>query len=97
MSDNQEPSAIFSKIETLVRDAREDVVKFYSKGNSAAGTRVRKHMQELKKLAQELRVDVQSHKNKDKPKKKSSAKKSSAKKVSAKKGGKKGGKKKAKK
>jgi ABC-type Zn uptake system ZnuABC Zn-binding protein ZnuA len=36
-----------------------DVVKFYEKGQSAAGTRLRKGLSELKKLAQDLRNEVQ--------------------------------------
>jgi len=41
-----------------------DFEKFYDKSNQAAGTRVRKGMQELKNLAQEIRVEVQGIKNK---------------------------------
>ncbi len=37
-----------------------DFEKFYEKGNQAAGTRVRKGMQELKNLAQDIRISVQS-------------------------------------
>jgi len=40
-----------------------DFEKFYDKQNSAAGTRVRKGMQELKNLAQEIRTEVQNAKN----------------------------------
>ncbi len=36
-----------------------DVEKFYVKGQSAAGTRVRKGLSELKKMAQEMRDEVQ--------------------------------------
>ena len=38
---------------------------FYSKSNSAAGTRVRKGMQDLKNLAQAIRLEVQTMKNKE--------------------------------
>jgi len=41
-----------------------DFQKFYDKGNQAAGTRVRKGMQELKNLAQDIRIEVQDIKNK---------------------------------
>ena len=41
-----------------------DFEKFYDKENQAAGTRVRKGMQELKNLSQEIRVQVQEIKNK---------------------------------
>jgi len=39
-----------------------DVEKFYVKGQSAAGTRVRKSLSELKKMAQEMRNEVQQMK-----------------------------------
>ena len=41
----------------------EDFAKFYDKGNQAAGTRVRKGMQDLKSLAQDIRVEIQNMKN----------------------------------
>lgn len=41
----------------------EDFAKFYDKSNQAAGTRVRKGMQELKNLAQDIRVEIQDIKN----------------------------------
>ena len=54
----------FEKIKKLVADAEVDVDKFYKKENQAAGTRIRRTMQELKILAQEVRVEVQNKKNK---------------------------------
>ena len=39
-----------------------DAVKFES-GNNSAGTRVRKAMQNIKNLAQQVRLEVQSQKN----------------------------------
>ena len=36
-----------------------DIEKFYEKGQSAAGTRVRKGLSDLKKLAQEMRNEIQ--------------------------------------
>lgn len=53
----------FEKIKELVASVEGDVAKFSEKGNKAAGTRVRQSMQELKKLAQDLRVEVQESKN----------------------------------
>ncbi|WP_420387308.1 histone H1 [Roseivirga sp.] len=53
----------FSKVKELVDSLEDDFAKFYDKGNQAAGTRVRKGMQELKNLAQEIRIDVQNIKN----------------------------------
>ena len=48
---------------TLLEEPRDDHDKFFTSGNNAAGTRVRKTMQEVKTLAQELRVEVQETKN----------------------------------
>jgi hypothetical protein len=48
-------------IETL-NAARDDAVK-HDKGNSAAGTRVRKAMQSTKNAAQDVRKQVQADKN----------------------------------
>ena len=48
---------------SLVEALGPDFEAFYDKGNKAAGTRVREGMQELKSLAQEIRVDVQARKN----------------------------------
>jgi hypothetical protein len=48
---------------TLLEDARDDNERFFERGNNAAGTRIRKAMQEVKTLAQELRVEVQENKN----------------------------------
>ena len=44
-------------------DLEGDFEKFYDKENQAAGTRVRKGMQDLKNLAQEIRLQVQDMKN----------------------------------
>ena len=43
----------------FVKSLEGDVTKFYEKGQSAAGTRLRKGLSELKKLAQEIRNEVQ--------------------------------------
>jgi len=53
----------FEELQNLVTSLEGDFEKFYDKGNNAAGTRVRKGMQELKNLAQEIRVEVQNKKN----------------------------------
>ncbi len=55
---------IINKIKEIIAGLEEDVTKFYEKGNKAAGTRIRKESQEIKKLVQELRVDVQNNKKK---------------------------------
>ena len=43
---------------------KEDFEKFFVRGNRTAGTRIRKMMQEIKKLSQEVRTDVQDYKSK---------------------------------
>jgi hypothetical protein len=55
----------FSEVKNLVDSLEGDFEKFYDKKNQAAGTRVRKGMQDLKNLAQEIRVDVQNIKNEE--------------------------------
>ena len=55
--------ARFDEIRELIMSLEEDFVKFYDKGNQAAGTRVRKGMQDLKGLAQDIRVEIQNMKN----------------------------------
>jgi membrane protease subunit (stomatin/prohibitin family) len=53
----------FSKLKDLVMSLEDDFSKFYDKNNAAAGTRVRKGMQELKTMAQAFRTEVQNTKN----------------------------------
>jgi hypothetical protein len=52
----------FSELKEMVASMERDFQQFYDKGNKAAGTRVRKGMQELKQLAQDIRVEVQDQK-----------------------------------
>ena len=49
----------YEELKSLIEAQEEDLTKFYEKGNKAAGTRVRKGMQALKKKAQEVRVEIQ--------------------------------------
>ncbi|RBQ12029.1 histone H1 [Pedobacter miscanthi] len=53
----------FAKIKELIASVEADVEKFYNANNGAAGTRVRKGMQDLKNLAQEIRAEVTEKKN----------------------------------
>ena len=53
----------FSKVKELLASIEADAEKFYNAGNSAAGTRVRKAMQDLKTLAQDIRTEVTEKKN----------------------------------
>ena len=54
---------MYQRLQQLVASLEEDFRKFYEKENNAAGTRVRKGMQDLKALAQEIRSNVQDKKN----------------------------------
>lgn len=55
----------FQELKDMLASLEGDFDKFYNKGNSAAGTRIRKGMQDLKNLAQAIRGDVQEIKNKE--------------------------------
>ena len=52
----------FSDLKDFVEGLEKDFTQFYEKGNKAAGTRIRKAMQELKQHAQDIRVEVQDMK-----------------------------------
>ncbi|MBK97885.1 MAG: histone H1 [Balneola sp.] len=52
-----------SDLQTLVDSVSSEMEKFYEKGNKAAGTRARKGLQDLKKLAQDIRLEIQAKKN----------------------------------
>ena len=54
---------LLETLEEQLNNAAEDSVKFVQ-GNNSAGTRVRKAMQAIKAIAQEVRVEVQEQKNK---------------------------------
>ncbi len=56
----------FTEVKDLVMSLEEDFNKFYTNNNKAAGTRVRNGMQEIKKLAQDIRAEVTELKNKEK-------------------------------
>lgn len=55
--------ARFDEVKNLIMSLEGDFEKFYDKKNQAAGTRVRKGMQELKTMAQTIRSEVQDAKN----------------------------------
>ena len=56
-------NSLFDDLQDTVNECQTDVTKFIE-GNNSAGTRVRKAMQTIKSLAQEVRVEVQDQKNK---------------------------------
>ena len=56
-------NTLFDELQDSVNDCQTDVTKFVE-GNNSAGTRVRKAMQAVKSLAQEVRIEDQDQKNK---------------------------------
>ena len=56
-------NTIFDELQDAINDCQSDVTKFVE-GNNSAGTRVRKAMQVVKQLAQDIRIEVQDQKNK---------------------------------
>ncbi len=57
----------YEKIKQLISAIEEDVIKFSEKGNAAAGTRVRKGLQDIKRACQDMRDAIQSAKKSDGP------------------------------
>ncbi len=55
--------SLYEDLKAKIDEIEEDVGKFYDKGNNAAGTRIRKAMQEVKAIAQDIRKEVQERKN----------------------------------
>jgi hypothetical protein len=53
----------FENLLKHVKGLEEDFTKFYDKDNKAAGTRIRKGMQDLKEMAQRIRLEVLNKKN----------------------------------
>ena len=54
--------SLYDDLQNIINDSQSDVTKFVD-GNNSAGTRVRKAMQAVKQLAQDIRVEVQDQKN----------------------------------
>ena len=52
----------FKELQDLLASFEKDFEKFYDKGNKSAGTRVRKAMNDLKRMAQDIRKEVQGMK-----------------------------------
>ena len=54
--------SLYDGLQNIINDSQNDVTKFVD-GNNSAGTRVRKAMQTVKSLAQDIRMEVQDQKN----------------------------------
>ena len=57
-----ELNILMSEMDAEFHNATIESEKF-SNGNNSAGTRLRKHMQNIKNLAQGIRAEVQNQKN----------------------------------
>lgn len=55
-------NSLFDMLQDEINDCQTDITKFVE-GNNSAGTRVRKAMQNVKTLAQQVRIEVQEQKN----------------------------------
>ncbi len=59
----------YNELVRFVQSLEADFQKFYERGQSAAGTRVRKGLSDLRRLCQDIRNDVQAVKAKRKAEK----------------------------
>jgi endonuclease III-like uncharacterized protein len=55
-----------TKLKETITQLETETSKFYEKGNSSAGTRARKVLQEIKGICQEGRDDIQNTKTAEK-------------------------------
>lgn len=49
----------FSQLQSILDGMKTDLEKFYNKSQNAAGTRLRKELNNLRKLAADIRKDIQ--------------------------------------
>lgn len=49
----------FANLQEILDGMKADIEKFYSKEQNAAGTRLRKSLNDLKKAASEIRKEIQ--------------------------------------
>ena len=47
-----------AQIKSIISSAEEDMMKFLDKGNKPAGTRLRKELQQIREIAQDIRKEV---------------------------------------
>lgn len=52
----------YEELKQVIMECEDDFTKLYEKGVKAASARIRKAMQEVKRIAQEIRVDAQATK-----------------------------------
>jgi hypothetical protein len=49
----------FTKLQEILDGMKIDIEKFYEKSQNAAGTRLRKELNNLRKMAADIRKDIQ--------------------------------------
>jgi len=49
----------YENLKAILAGMEPDIIKFYDKGNHAAGTRLRKQLQDLKRACNEMRGEIQ--------------------------------------
>lgn len=49
----------FDQLKKMLDELEADFEKFYAKGNNSAGTRIRVGLNNLRKTAQDIRLDIQ--------------------------------------
>lgn len=55
-----------NQLNEILESMKTDIEKFYEKGQNAAGTRLRKSLNDLRKKAAEIRKDIQEERAKRK-------------------------------
>ncbi len=56
----------FNHLKEILEGMKSDLEKFYEKGQNAAGTRLRKSLNDLRKKSAEIRKDIQDERSKRK-------------------------------
>lgn len=56
----------YQALKTILANMETDIIKFYENETNAAGARIRKQLQELKKMSNEMRSEIQDIKAKRK-------------------------------
>ncbi|MEO8210529.1 MAG: histone H1 [bacterium] len=56
----------FGNLQEILEGMKTDIEKFYEKGQNAAGTRLRKSLNDLRKKSAEIRKDIQDERSKRK-------------------------------
>jgi DNA anti-recombination protein RmuC len=53
----------FQELQKIIDNMKSDIDKFYSKSQNAAGTRLRKELNNLRRLAADIRKEIQEERS----------------------------------